>query len=486
MKRTQLLSTLLQGVAVEQLLGNEAVEVQAISFDSRTISKGTLFVAMRGTQVDGHAYIQQAVGAGSTVVVCEVLPSELAEQVTYVVVANSAKALGIIASNFYGRPSSQLQLVAVTGTNGKTSTVHLLTGLFRQLGYKVGMLSTIHNQINDEVLPARLTTPDAIQINSLLAQMVAEGCQYCFMEASSHALVQERMAGLQLAGGVFLNITHDHLDYHQTFDAYIQAKKKLFDELPANAFALYNADDKRGPVMIQNTQAASHSFALKTPATFTAKLLANTLQGLELRIADQDVWFQLVGTFNAYNLLTVYATACLLGADSQQVLVALSALAPIQGRFQHLHAPAGFDAIVDYAHTPDALQNVLKTIGQIKGKTGKVITVVGCGGNRDKTKRPLMAQIACKFSDRVILTADNPRSEDPQAIIEDMKAGLTPAEQRQVLVIVDRAEAIKAACQLAQAEDVVLVAGKGHETYQEIAGQRYPFDDRQVLKNILF
>lgn len=482
----QLLSTLLQDIAVDRFIGSEVVQVQGISADSRGISKDFLFVALKGTQADGHTYIQQAIAAGGTVVVCEVLPSELSKNVTYVVVADSAKALGILASNFYGCPSAQLQLVAVTGTNGKTSTVHLLTGLFRHLGHKVGMLSTIHNQVNDEILPSSLTTPDALQLNSLLARMVAEGCQYCFMEASSHALVQERMAGLQVAGAVFLNITHDHLDYHKTFDAYIQAKKKLFDGLPAGAFALYNTDDKRGAVMMQNTKADVHSFALKAPAAFTAKLLANTLQGLELRIADQAVWFQLVGAFNAYNLLAVYATACLLGADSQQALIALSALPPIQGRFQHLHSSAGFDAIVDYAHTPDALQNVLKTIGQIKEKSGKVITVVGCGGDRDQTKRPLMAQVACKFSDRVIFTADNPRGEAPQAIIEDMRAGLAPEEQKQALVIVDRAEAIKTACQLAQSQDVVLVAGKGHETYQEIAGQRYPFDDRQVLENIIF
>lgn len=481
----QLLSALLQDIAVDQLIGNAETPVQAISADSRSVSKDSLFVALKGTQADGHAYIQQAVAAGSTVVVCETLPNNQAENVTYVVVADSAKALGMLASNFYGRPSSQLQLVAVTGTNGKTSTVHLLTGLFRRLGHKVGMLSTIHNQVNEEMLPSALTTPDALQLNGLLARMVAAGCQYCFMEASSHALVQERMAGLKLAGAVFLNITHDHLDYHKTFDAYIQAKKKLFDELPASAFALYNADDKRGTVMMQNTKAEAYPFAVKGPATFTAKVLANTLQGLALRIDAQDVWFQLVGAFNAYNLLAVYAAACLLGTDSHQALVALSALSPIQGRFQHLHSSAGFDAIVDYAHTPDALQNVLKTIGQIKEKSGKVITVVGCGGDRDKTKRPLMAQIACKFSDRVIFTADNPRGEVPQVIIEDMRAGLTPEEQKQALVIIDRAEAIKAACQLAQAQDVVLVAGKGHETYQEIAGERYPFDDRQVLANML-
>ncbi len=485
LKRTHALSTLLQGVVVNKLIGDPAVQVQAISFDSRMISLATLFVAMKGTRVDGHAYIQQAVEAGSAVVVCEQAPSELAQNITYVLVADSAKALGIIASNFYGRPSAQLQLVAVTGTNGKTSTVHLFAELFSKLGYRVGLLSTIHNQINTQTLPTTLTTPDAIQINSLLARMVEEGCQYCFMEASSHAIVQERIAGLQFTGAVFLNITHDHLDYHKTFAAYIQAKKKLFDDLPASAFALYNADDKRGSVMVQNTKATSHSFALKTPATFTAKLLANTLQGIELRIANQSAWFRLVGTFNAYNLLAAYATACLLGADSQKVLVALSALAPIQGRFQRLQARAGFDAIVDYAHTPDALKNVLKTIGQLKSKASKVITVVGCGGERDKQKRPLMAQVAWKLSDHVIFTADNPRTEAPQDIIQDMKAGLTPGQQQQTLAIVDRAKAIKAACQLAQPQDIVLVAGKGHETYQEIGLKRYPFDDRTVLASII-
>lgn len=482
---THLLSTLLQGVVVKKLIGDPAVEVQAISFDSRVISPATLFVAMRGTRVDGHTYIQQAVEAGSAVVVCEQAPSILAKNITYVLVADSARALGTIASNFYGRPSARLQLVAVTGTNGKTSTAHLLAGLFGKLGYRVGLLSTIYNQVNTQTLPTALTTPDALQINSLLARMVGEGCQYCFMEASSHAIVQERIAGLQFAGAVFLNITHDHLDYHETFDAYIKAKKKLFDDLPARAFALYNVDDKRGTVMVQNTKAMLHSFALKSSAAFTAKLLTNTLQGLELRIANQAAWFQLVGTFNAYNLLAAYATACLLGADSQEALVALSALAPIQGRFQHFHAQAGFDAIVDYAHTPDALKNVLTTIGQLKGKASKVITVVGCGGARDKQKRPRMAQVAYKLSDRVIFTADNPRTEAPQAIIQDMKAGLTPAQQQKTLAIVDRAEAIKAACQLAQPKDVVLVAGKGHETYQEIGGKRYPFDDRKVLTRII-
>jgi UDP-N-acetylmuramoyl-L-alanyl-D-glutamate--2,6-diaminopimelate ligase len=476
------LATLLQGVVVDELIGDKTVQVQAINFDSRVISKATLFVALRGAKVNGHDYIQEAVVAGSVVVVCEHAPSKPIQDITYVIVADSAQALGMIASNFYGRPSTQLKLVAVTGTNGKTSTVHLLSGLFSQLGYRVGMLSTIHNTINTQTLPTALTTPDAIQLNALLARMVGENCQYCFMEASSHAIVQERIAGLQFAGAVFLNITHDHLDYHQTFDAYIQAKKKLFDDLPASAFALYNADDKCGLVMVQNTKAAIHSFALKSSATFTAKLLTNTLHGIELRISNQSAWFQLVGTFNAYNVLAAYATACLLGADSQGVLTALSALPPIQGRFQHMHTQAGFDAIVDYAHTPDALKHVLTAIGQIKSKSGNIITVLGCGGDRDKQKRPLMAQVALKLSNRVIFTSDNPRSEAPQDIIQDMQAGMTLVQQQRTLTVIDRAEAIKVACQLARPKDIILIAGRGHEAYQEIQGKHSPFDDRKVLQ----
>lgn len=478
------LATLLQGLESQQIIGPPNVHIQAISFDSRQVQPGTLFAAVRGTNADGHDYIPQAIAAGSPVIVCEKVPPKPAPHVTYVVVNNSGRALGIMAANFYNRPSEKLQLVAVTGTNGKTSTVNLLAGLFRQLGYRVGMLSTIHNQVGQQTLPVTHTTPDAVQLNTLLAHMVAQGCQYCFMEASSHAIVQHRMAGLQLAGAVFLNITHDHLDYHGTFDAYIKAKKQLFDELPASAFALVNLDDKRGTVMVQNTSAAVHSFALKTPAPFKAKLLSNTLQGLELRIHGQTVWFQLVGAFNAYNLLATYATARLLGVGSHQALTALSALPPIAGRFQRFRAPAGFEAIVDYAHTPDALQNVLATISNLKGEATQVITVVGCGGNRDPQKRPLMAQVAWKYSDRVILTADNPRNEAPEAIIQDMQQGLRLAQQQQTLKIVDRAEAIKTACQLAQPQDIVLIAGKGHETYQEIKGQRFPFDDRAVLRQI--
>lgn len=485
MPKDHSLSNLLQGVVVSQLIGDQAVRVRTISFDSRAISKATLFVALKGTRADGHDYIQEAVAAGSVVVVCEHLPSKLVPYVTYVVVLDTAQALGMVASNFYGRPSSRLKLVAVTGTNGKTSTVYLLYGLFRQLGFRVGMLSTIHNKINTQTLPTTLTTLDAIQLNALLARMVAQDCPYCFMEASSHAIVQQRIAGLQFAGAVFLNITHDHLDYHETFDAYIKAKKKLFDDLPANAFALYNADEKRGVVMTQNTKATIYSFALKTTASFTATLLDNTLQGLALRIANQPTWFRLVGTFNAYNLLAAYAAARLLGAESQDVLTALSTLPPITGRFQHIHAQAGFDAIVDYAHTPDALKNVLITIDQIKSNVGNIITVLGCGGDRDKQKRPRMAQIALRFSNRVIFTSDNPRSEAPQEIIQDMQLGITPVQQRKALTVIDRAEAIKVACQLAQPQDIILVAGKGHEAYQEIKGKRYPFDDKKILQRML-
>ncbi len=461
------------------------MQVQAISFDSRTITPATLFVATKGTRVDSHTCIQQAIEAGATVVVCDQVPCELVKDITYILVSDSAKALGIIASNFYETPSAHLQLIAVTGTNGKTSTVHLLSGLFSRLGYRVGMLSTIYNQVHTKKFPATHTTPDAIQINELLARMVAAGCQYCFMEVSSHSIVQKRIAGLQFRGAVFLNITHDHLEYHSSFEAYIRAKKMLFDDLPASAFALCNIDDKRGSVMIQNTQATCYDFAIKTPAKFKAKLLTNTWQGMELRIAQQTAWFRLVGAFNAYNILAAYATARLLGIDSLKALTALSMLAPARGRFQYLRAPAGFDTVIDYAHTPDALKHVLVTIRQLKSKTSKIITVVGCGGDRDRQKRPLMARVAWKFSDYVVFTADNPRAEAPQDIIKDMRAGLTPTQQHKTLAITDRAEAIKAACQLAKPRDVVLIAGKGHENYQEIAGKRFPFDDRQVLASVI-
>jgi UDP-N-acetylmuramoyl-L-alanyl-D-glutamate--2,6-diaminopimelate ligase len=482
----QALQKLLQGVVIQQLVGNPNVSIKSICQDSRAAGQDSLFIAVSGTQVDGHAYIPQAIEAGSKAIVCESLPALLILHMTYVVVAKSSQALGLIAANFYENPSAKLKLVAVTGTSGKTSTVHLLYGLFKQLGYQVGLLSTIYNKIHEEALPAILTTPDALQLNELLVRMVEKGCQYCFMEASSHAIVQERIAGLQFAGAVFLNMSHDHLDYHKTFDAYIQAKKKLFDDLPKQAFALYNADDRRGKVMMQNTQAtAVHSFAMKSPADFTAKILANTWQGLALRIAGKEVWFRLLGDFNAYNLLAAYATACLLGQDSDIILIALSSLAPILGRFQCIQGPNNVMVIVDYAHKPDALEKVLTAIDHMKGTQAKVITVVGCGGNRDAQKRPLMAKMAVQYSDQVVFTSDNPRYEDPDAIIAEMMLGLTPSQQRKVLSIVDRKNAIKVACQLAHSGDIVLIAGKGHEAYQEIKGEKFPLSDAAIVHDSL-
>ena len=481
-----LLKTLLKGIRIKTIVGNAQVQIKSLSFDSRKVDASTVFVAIRGTQADGHHFIGQAIKAGSRIVVCERKPIATVAHVTYVIVENSASALGIMASNFYKTPSAKLKLVAVTGTNGKTSTVHLLYGLFQQLGYRVGMLSTIHNKIHQKILDTTLTTPDPIAINHVLAQMVKAKCQYCFMEASSHALAQNRTAGLCFSGAVFTNITHDHLDYHHTFEAYLQAKKKLFDALPAHAFALYNNDDPRGKVMVQNTQATPHSFALKMPADFTAKIQENTLGGLSLRLAGQLVWFQLIGRFNAYNLLAAYATACLLGKKIQEVLTALSTLPPIQGRFQQVLAQKNFSAIVDYAHTPDALYHVLMAIRQVNYQNRKIITVVGCGGNRDTKKRPLTAKIACKLSDQVILTTDNPRNEDPDAIIKAMEAGLNAFQQKQTLTIVNRRQAIKAACALAvNSPAIVLVAGKGHECYQEIQGKRLPFDDAALLQEIM-
>lgn len=460
------------------------MRIRHICFDSRMARTGTLFVALTGTTLDGHDYISEAIAAGGVAIVCATIPQVTLAHVTYVVVADSARALGILAANFFGQPSMHLKLVGITGTNGKTSTVHALFGVFSRLGYRVGMLSTIHNQICDQILPATHTTPDALQLNELLARMVAQRCQFCFMEVSSHAIAQERITGLKFAGAVFLNITHDHLDYHHTFSAYINTKKKLFDGLSATSFALYNLDDKHGTVMIQNTKARTCSFALKTPATYMAQVLTNTWQGLSLRIAQQMVWVRWVGTFNAYNLLATYATACLLGEDSLKVLTAISALPPMRGRFQYISSTqVGYKAIIDYAHTPDALKNVLTTIAKIEGDIGKIITVIGCGGNRDSQKRPLMGKIAFRYSRLVIFTSDNPRNESPQAIIQDMKMDMTAVQQQQSLCIVDRAEAIRTACQLAQPNDIILIAGKGHETYQEIRGQRYPFDDWEILKN---
>ncbi len=479
------LKDILYKVSLTSTYGNMNVAVEGICFDSRKVGRGFLFVAVRGTVSDGHAFIPKAIDLGATVIVCERLPESITESVTFVTVRNTANALGIMASNFFDNPSRKLKLIGVTGTNGKTTTVTLLYQLFINLGFRTGLISTVENRIIEQVVPATHTTPDPLQLNQLLARMADDGCLYVFMEVSSHAVDQERIAGLKFAGAVFTNITHDHLDYHKTFDNYIKANKKFFDELSADAFALVNADDKRGMVMLQNTRAAKHSFGLKKMTDFKARIITNSIEGLELDVDGKSVWFKMIGDFNAYNLLGVYATAVLLGQEPDEVLTQLSSLRGAPGRFEQVKPGAKVIAIVDYAHTPDALQNVLDTISQFRTGTEQVITVVGCGGNRDKTKRPLMASIACRLSDKVVLTSDNPRDEDPMEIIRDMQSGIMPGEAKKTLVIADREEAIKTACMMAKEKDIVLVAGKGHETYQEIKGVKHPFDDREVVERML-
>ena len=481
----KLLKDILYKVPLVSIAGSTDVIIEAIQFDSRKVSTGSIFVAVSGTQVDGHQYIDVSIEKGAKAIVCEILPPDLTQGITYVQVKNTAKSLGIMASNFYDNPSSKLKLVAITGTNGKTTNATLLWKLFRSLGYKTGLLSTVENQIDGLVVEATHTTPDPLQLNQLLDKMVSAGCTHCFMEASSHAIWQDRIAGLELVGAVFTNISHDHLDYHKTFEAYINAKKKLFDELPSTAFALVNIDDKRGKVMVQNTKGTVHTFALEKPADFKGKVLENTLHGLEMEVNNHRVWFRLIGNFNAYNLLGVYAVATLLGEDSLQTLAKLSALEGAKGRFEQVISKDKITAIVDYAHTPDALENVLKTIEELRSGKEEIITVVGCGGNRDKAKRPLMAQIAAKYSHKAILTSDNPRHEDPIDILSQMEAGLKASDKKKTLVIEDRKEAIKTACMLAKPGDIILVAGKGHENYQEIKGNKYPFDDREIVSSLL-
>lgn len=460
-------------------------DVKGIAFDSRKVEPGFVFVAVPGTLSDGHNFIQKSIESGARAIVCERLPETIDENVTYVTVRSSGQALGVMASNFFGTPSEKLKLVGVTGTNGKTTTVTLLYQLYSALGYNVGLISTVENRIIDEPVPSTHTTPDPIQLNELLKRMVTAGCTHAFMEVSSHAVDQERIAGLRFAGAVFTNITHDHLDYHKTFENYIRAKKRFFDELSSDAFALVNADDKRGMVMLQNTKASKYTFGLRKMVDYKAKTITNSLDGLELEIGGKNVWFRMIGDFNAYNLLGVYATALLLGEESDEVLQHLSALNGAPGRFERVLPGSKITAIVDYAHTPDALKNVLETIANFRTGNEQVITVVGCGGNRDKTKRPLMASIACKLSDKVVLTSDNPRDEDPMQIIREMQAGVLPTEAKKTLIMADREEAIKTACMMARENDIILVAGKGHETYQEIAGVKHPFDDRQVMERIL-
>jgi UDP-N-acetylmuramoyl-L-alanyl-D-glutamate--2,6-diaminopimelate ligase len=477
------LSDILAGLPFTELQGAADVEISAVVFDSRKVVPGALFVAVKGTQVDGHDYIEKAIKDGAVAIICEELPGHTAVEVDFLMVADSAVALGIVAANFYDNPSKKLKLVGVTGTNGKTTIATLLYQLFRDLGYKCGLLSTVENQINGKVIPSTHTTPDQVELNRLLDDMVAQGCDYCFMEVSSHAVAQHRIEGLVFAGGIFTNLTHDHLDYHKTFDAYLKAKKGFFDGLSKNAFALTNSDDKNGSVMLQNTRAHKKTYALKSMADYMGKILENQFGGLLLLIDNEEVWFKMVGSFNAYNLLAVYAAAMLLDQDRAKVLTSLSKLSGAEGRFDYMIGPNKVIGIVDYAHTPDAVQNVLSTVHNIRKGNEKVITVIGCGGDRDKTKRPVMAKVACEWSDKVILTSDNPRSEDPAQIIKDMEAGVTPAAQRNTVSIVDRREAIKTACMLAQPGDIIVLAGKGHEKYQEIQGVKNHFDDKEELLN---
>ncbi|MCA6379519.1 MAG: UDP-N-acetylmuramoyl-L-alanyl-D-glutamate--2,6-diaminopimelate ligase [Cytophagales bacterium] len=480
-----ILKDILYKVPITSTSGSTDVDINAICFDSRKVKEGSLFIAIKGTQSDGHGFIDKAVSLGAVAIVVEKLPELISDKATYVAVKDSAQALGIIASNFYGNPSGKLKLVGVTGTNGKTTVATLLYKLFSSLGYRCGMLSTVVNKIVDKDFASTHTTPDPIQINELLVSMLEAGCTHCFMEVSSHAVAQGRIAGLHFVGALFTNITHDHLDYHRTFESYIRAKKGFFDGLSSDAFALVNIDDKRGMVMLQNTKAQKKTFALKKMADYKAKIITNSIEGLELEIGERNVWFKLIGDFNAYNLLTVYGAACLMGEDSDTILLKLSALTTAPGRFELVLPGSKFTAIVDYAHTPDALKNVLETIEHFRTGQEQVIAVVGCGGDRDKTKRPLMAAVACKYSNKVIFTSDNPRSEDPLEIIKEMQTGVGPTDAKKTLVMVDREEAIKTACMLAKEKDIIIVAGKGHENYQEIKGVKHPFDDKEVLTRML-
>ena len=464
-----------------EIIGDKDLDILSISFDSRKVYAGTLFFAVKGTQVDGHDYIDKAIEQGAAAIVCEKLPRKKSEQVTYVKVDNSAYVLGVAASNFFGNPSEKMRLVGVTGTNGKTTIATLLYRLFTDAGYNCGLLSTIENIVNREVIPSTHTTPDPIELNALLQQMVERGCEYAFMEVSSHSVSQDRIAGLHFAGGIFTNLTHDHLDYHKTMANYRNAKKKFFDNLPQNAFALTNLDDKNGAVMLQNTKAKKLSYALKHDADFKGIVMESHFDGMMLKVNGTEVYTQLVGGFNASNLLAIYGAALTLGFNKEELLVEISKLKGANGRFDMVRSDCGIVGIVDYAHTPDALENVLVTINEVRCHKETLITVVGCGGNRDATKRPEMAAVAVRLSDRVILTSDNPRNEDPDEIIRQMKAGIAEEDRHKALSITNRAEAIRTAVALAKKGDIILLAGKGHETYQEINGVKNHFDDKEVL-----
>ena len=476
---------ILAGIQVLRREGSDNPLISGLTADSRKIQAGFAFVAVKGTLTDGHQFIPAVLNEGAGLVLCEDMPDEALisshPACLFLQVENAAKALGLMACNWYRHPSASMKLVAVTGTNGKTTTATLLYQLFRELGYRCGLLSTVENQIDGRVLPATHTTPDPVNLNALLAEMKAAGCSHVFMEASSHAIHQERIAGLEFAGAVFTNISHDHLDYHGTFDNYIAAKKKLFDEVGSKAFSLVNADDRRGKVMVQNTRSKVYSYSLSASANFRARVLSDSLQGLQLEINGREVWFRLVGKFNASNLLAVYSAAVLLGEKEEEVLLAMSALPPVRGRFERIMLKSGAVAVLDYAHTPDALVNVLQTIKAMQENGEKLITVVGCGGNRDKAKRPVMAEAASRLSTQVFLTSDNPRDEEPMVILQEMLTGVPLSARRKVALIEDRRSAIREAIAMAERNDVVLVAGKGHETYQEIKGVKHPFDDREII-----
>ena len=479
------LQDLLYKVNILKLIGSTNIEISDVQFDSRKIQKKGLFIAIKGTISDGHQYIQNTIKEGAIAIIVEQLPSQLNDNITYVQVANSYNALGVIAANFYNNPSERIKLVGVTGTNGKTTIVSLLHQLFTLLNNKVGMLSTIENKILDKIIPSTHTTPDPLQINYLLHEMIEKGCDYCFMEVSSHALAQGRVNGLHFSAGVFTNITQDHLDYHHTFSEYRDVKKSFFDSLNKDAFALVNKDDKNGSKMLEGTKAKKLSYALKSLANYRCKVLENQFEGMLLQINKVDVWVKLIGDFNAYNILAVYAVAKQFDLEDYEVLTALSMLNAAEGRFQFIRNEDAITGIVDYAHTDDALKNVLSTINTIRTNTESLITIVGCGGDRDKSKRPLMAQVACNLSTQVIITSDNPRSENPDDIIKDMIAGLSPVQKKKVLVITDRRQAIMTAGKLANENDIILLAGKGHEKYQEINGEKFPFDDMEELKQSL-
>lgn len=479
-----ILKEILSDIEVLDIRGDENVQITSIAFDSRMVAEGGLFVAQKGTVVDGHTYIEEVVKKGVVAVVCEVFPENISEKICYIKVANASKVLGLLASVFYGYPSRELQLVGVTGTNGKTSVATLLYDLFRKLGYPSGLLSTNANFIDGEEYKATHTTPDAVQLNALLRKMVDAGCAYCFIEVSSHALVQNRVAGLVFRGGVFTNLTHDHLDYHKTFLDYLKAKKSFFDHLSKESFALVNIDDRNGRVMTQNTDAQQYSYAVKSLSDYHLKVVERHFDTTLLAFDGIEVWTNFIGDFNAYNLLSVYATASLLGIEKNEILLTLSTLKPVKGRFDTYTSPKGVTAVVDYAHTPDALENVLKTLKELVRK-GKIITVVGAGGNRDKSKRPEMARIACEWSQRVILTSDNPRDEVPEQIVAEMYRGVPENRKRETVCVVDRREALKMAGMLAEKNDVILIAGKGHETYQEIKGERSYFNDKEEIIKIL-